>query len=373
MGFITDIIATPMGWLMWLIYSVVHNYGIALIIFGIITKAAQFPLGIKQHKTSIEMASFRPKLDALKKKYGNNKVKYNEEMQKMMSEEGYKPLGGCLPQLVPIILIFGLLDVVYKPLTYVLRISEDIINKGFEIARGIDLSILEAAGAKALETDAPGRFQQLDLIKLIQQAGVNPDVPGSILNNFDPDFVHKVQDFGLTFLGINLGDVPTLAFNVLIIVPIFAGAIAMASTLISMRISPTMQMSAEAGGGGGIAKGMMYFMPLLTLFFSFAFPVGLSLYWMMGNILAVGQALILNKMYNSKELIAQKQKEMEERKKSSKKKKVIVVESDDDEDAENGKGKKKSTKKITEKNPQNKKIAEARRLLAEQYGEEYED
>ena len=60
MGFISEIIGIPLGWVMWLCYTLVRNYGVALIIFTLITKALMFPMSLKQQKSSVKMAMVKP-------------------------------------------------------------------------------------------------------------------------------------------------------------------------------------------------------------------------------------------------------------------------------------------------------------------------
>ena len=123
MEFINSIFGYPLGWLMWLCYKIVSNYGIALIIFTLLTKLILFPLAIKQQKSSLRMARMQPKLEELQKKYGKNKEKYNEEMLKLYDEEKYNPMSGCLPMLIQFPILFGLIDVIYKPMTHIRRMS----------------------------------------------------------------------------------------------------------------------------------------------------------------------------------------------------------------------------------------------------------
>ena len=65
---------------MWLLYTVIRNYGICLILFTILVRALLFPLSIKQQKSSAKMAVFQPKMAEIQKKYANNKQKQQEEL-----------------------------------------------------------------------------------------------------------------------------------------------------------------------------------------------------------------------------------------------------------------------------------------------------
>ena len=116
MNLISTIIGTPLGWVMWLCYTVVRNYGVALILFTLITRLLMFPLSVKQQKSSVKMAAFGPKMRARQTKYANNKEKLSEEMTKLYQEEGYNPMSSCLPLLIQLPILYGLIDVIYNPL-----------------------------------------------------------------------------------------------------------------------------------------------------------------------------------------------------------------------------------------------------------------
>ena len=80
MGFISQLFGYPLGFVMWLLYAVVKNYGIALLLFTLVTRALLFPFSIKQQKNMAKTALLQPKLQKLQKQYGKNKQKYQEEM-----------------------------------------------------------------------------------------------------------------------------------------------------------------------------------------------------------------------------------------------------------------------------------------------------
>lgn len=63
------IIATPLGWIMKGCYFVCKNYGIALLLFTILTRLIVFPLNVKQQKSTARMTMLQPELEKIKKKY----------------------------------------------------------------------------------------------------------------------------------------------------------------------------------------------------------------------------------------------------------------------------------------------------------------
>ena len=102
---------------MWLCYLLVNNFGWAIVIFSIIVKAAMFPLTLKQQKNMAKAQLFTPRVREIQQKYRNNQQKMQEEMSKLQ-QEGYNPMGGCGSMLLTFVILFGVIDVVYKPMTH---------------------------------------------------------------------------------------------------------------------------------------------------------------------------------------------------------------------------------------------------------------
>ena len=115
MNFIMTVFGYPFGWLMYGLYHLVSNYGVALVLFTLIVKLLLFPLGLKQQKSTVKMQIIQPKIQEIQAKYKNNQAKMNEELQALYSKENYNPMSGCGTLLIQFPVIFGLLDVVYKP------------------------------------------------------------------------------------------------------------------------------------------------------------------------------------------------------------------------------------------------------------------
>lgn len=115
--FLYSILGTPLGYIMWVCYLLVNNFGFAIIIFTLIVKAAMFPLNLKQQKNQAKAQLFAPRVKEIQTKYRNNQPKMQEEMAKLQ-KEGYNPMGGCGTMLLTMVLLFGVIDVVYKPMTH---------------------------------------------------------------------------------------------------------------------------------------------------------------------------------------------------------------------------------------------------------------
>ncbi len=119
---------------MWPIYLLLQNFGWAILIFTIIVKLAMLPLTIKQQKNMAVSQLFAPKVKEIQQKYRNNRDKQAEELQKLQAQ-GYNPTGGCGPLLLTMLILFGVIDVVYKPMTHMEHFSGADINSVIEVAK----------------------------------------------------------------------------------------------------------------------------------------------------------------------------------------------------------------------------------------------
>lgn len=113
------IIAVPLGYLLTFIYKLVGNYGISLIILTVLVKLLLYPLYFKQIKSTASMSSIQPKIKAIQEKYKNDKEKMNEEMAKITKDENFNPMGGCLPMLIQLPIIWGLFTLLRNPIKYI--------------------------------------------------------------------------------------------------------------------------------------------------------------------------------------------------------------------------------------------------------------
>ena len=93
------------------IYSLIPNYGIAIIILSIIIKFVFYPLTHKSFTSAQKMQQVQPHLKALQAKYKGNPQKLQQETMKLYKEHGVSPLGGCLPLLIQFPFLFALYPV----------------------------------------------------------------------------------------------------------------------------------------------------------------------------------------------------------------------------------------------------------------------
>ena len=95
-------------WVFTWMHTLIPNYGWVLIIFSILLKVVLTPLTNKSTQSMKEMQKLAPKTEALKEKYGNDPQKLNTETMKLYKEHGVNPMGGCLPILLQMPILWAL-------------------------------------------------------------------------------------------------------------------------------------------------------------------------------------------------------------------------------------------------------------------------
>ena len=92
-------------------HKFIPNYGVVLIIFSILVKIIVYPLTRKSYQSMRQMSTVQPKLKALKEKHAKDPQKLNKATMALYKEEGVNPMGGCLPMLIQMPLLFALFQV----------------------------------------------------------------------------------------------------------------------------------------------------------------------------------------------------------------------------------------------------------------------
>jgi YidC/Oxa1 family membrane protein insertase len=92
------------------LYKIVKNYGWAIVIFSILIKILLYPLTKKSYDSMRQMQELQPKLKVLQEKYKAEPKKLNAETMKLYKTHGVNPMGGCLPMLLQMPILFALFN-----------------------------------------------------------------------------------------------------------------------------------------------------------------------------------------------------------------------------------------------------------------------
>lgn len=428
-----SIIAIPFGWLMKLCYMLVKNYGFALILFTFITKLIMFPLQIKQQKMSAKTAKLNPKLQKLKQKYGNNKEKYNEELTKLYAEEGVSMTGGCLPLVINFVLLFAMIEIIYAPFTYVTSLSKDKVNDAkalvsnmmtvsYDIKDG-DKDSNTYAELKDRNGDVYGyitsdehkgdfknsnKLDKDELKEIIEIFDTHPGldeyfsdttkVTQNLQNRpellifrivedgkgdfLDSEVVEVAEDFNYEMFGVFLGDYPSWK-SVLVLIPVLSLVLQLLVTFVSQHYTKKNNINTNQPGMGGMTV-MLYVLPLFSFWIAFNFPAGIGLYWIAQSLFSLIQVIVVNKVYTPEYIDKLNEKDAEKRKKKGKKSFMERALETQQLQSNGGAPEKNSDdeflteeeKKLSKaelKELQRKRLNEARKRMAEKYGDEYKE
>ena len=291
------ILGVPLGYVMEWIYNLIPNYGWDIIIFTIVIRLLSIPLQLNQQKSMAKMSAFQPMIADIQKKYKDKPEKQQEELLKLQQEYGYKPTAGCMPMLVNFLVMFGVIEVVYRPLQRIFHIGTAAMNAAGDALTALGISFT------AVSRDT----------NIIAQVMAGES---TVTSAFTADQVSTITEFGqhMDFFGIDLTRVPQYSLAAenlpLLILPVLA--------IVTMFLSTHISMKASGQEMQGSMKLTMYMMPLMYVFFCFTVPSAFSLYYVVSNILMTVQSLLMKKIYDPEKMKAEVAAEMAARKKEQK-------------------------------------------------------
>lgn len=292
------LITRPLGWIIEMIYSLVANYGLAIIIFTVLVKLILLPLNIKSQKAMRKQQKIQPILQELQKKYANDQDKLNREMMKLYKENNVSMTGGCLPMLIQMPILIGLYQVIQKPLSYLVGVdwmAQDVIDKVYMLRDAMSASI----GNLATQTEE--MLARTYQIQLSQWAGIVNGPSDPWVLNFN-------------FLGLDLANTPSAALNylmrldfsnpgviALLIIPVLAVVSQLLTTkLTQVQSGQNNKNDSASSTANQMSKSMMIMMPIMTGVFTFTLPSGIGVYWIVSSLVQLIQQLALNKYFDSK-------------------------------------------------------------------------
>ena len=89
-------------------HGFINNYALTIILFTIVIKLVVMPLNLKSRRSTMRMSSVQPKMAELQEKYKDDQEKLNQKMQELYRKEGISPMGGCLPMIISMVILFAM-------------------------------------------------------------------------------------------------------------------------------------------------------------------------------------------------------------------------------------------------------------------------
>ena len=291
MGFLANLF----GYVLNFLYEWVQNYGWAMILFSVLLQLILLPLSIKQQKSMKKSAKIQQEMKKLQVKYKNNPELLNQEVMGLYKKEKVSPFSGCLSSIIQLILFLSVFYLVSRPLTYMLKVDPTVIQN-------YEQEITES-----------GETSSYPEMKIIEEKAAEDE---SVYINMD-------------FLGLDLSKVPmqNLSDIKVLIIPI----IYVITTFVNIKLITNMNktkeqrekekedkkrkkqknaltdgkqeesMEEQLESMQQMTNSMNYMMPIMSIAIALIAPLGLSFYWLVKNILQLGERLLLNKVLKDKE------------------------------------------------------------------------
>lgn len=331
-------IATLLGYVMELIYTVldsvgIQNVGLCIIIFTIFVRLLMLPMTFKQQQFTKINQIMQPEIAKIQKKYRNKKdqasmVKQNEEIQAVYEKYGVSPTGGCLQLIIQFPVLLALYQVIRKIPAYIPQVKATYmtavtaisgqagyIGKINKIAEGLKSSYVTELGKNATPDQVIDVLNYFTADAWDKLAAAFPSV-SSVIENVSHE-ITSINDF---MFGINVAQTPGLHISVYLIIPILAA-------LFQFLSAKTMQQPQTDGNDqmASMNKSMTYMMPLMSLYFCIIMPAGLGIYWVTSALFQCIQQVAINYYMNHADLekMVAKNRAKAEKKKAKGKKSIM--------------------------------------------------
>ncbi len=308
-----DWLFTFFGWIFRLIFSVVQNYGVALILLTILIKCLILPLNIKSQKAMLKQQKLQPLMQEVQRKYAHDKEKQSQELMKLYKENGASPTAGCLPMLLQFPIVIALYNVLQRPLSYILGINFNLpenITKVCNLQSAVAANPELAAGAQ--------KFTGATMEMVANNSQIQ-------MSDYAAKIGGEFNDWALNFnfLGLNLSQSPSMCpildFIIrpaqvdpnlfwrtlpLLLIPVLAGVTSWLLGKMTQNKNQQNQMNTQQNDQNSAAqmnKSMTWMMPIMSVVFTFTLPAGIGLYWITSNVFQMIQQHITTVIFKKKE------------------------------------------------------------------------
>ena len=204
MDTLTGWIALPLGFVMEWCYGFIRNYGLAIIVFTLLTKIILLPLSVWVQKNSIKMVQMQPEINRIKAKFFGDADTIADEESKLYKKYKYNPLASLVPLLIQIVLLMGVVGVIYNPFDYLFHLPEELIAAINSVASQISGQAVEVSSIQLTAIECIKNPEYYSQFAELAKQFTNVDVIGVL---------EQIKNFDLNFLGINLSYNPSIVME----------------------------------------------------------------------------------------------------------------------------------------------------------------
>ena len=292
-----DYVKLPFSYLLRWLYDLTGSFGFALILFALVVKLLLLPASAKSKKSMMKMSRLTPQVKALEQKFGDDKQAYQQAVNELYRKEGAGGCGGCLWSLLPLLLLIPLYEIIREPITWLMfhgQVSERTLG---------EIQNVLIANKSLSASSMKGFYWQMQAMPHLK---ANLDAMLAI----DP----KIIAMNTKLFGVELATIPKLMFwkntsdgwwNAVgqFLLPLISGGVNLISAILGMKQNNAVivdnkgQQDQQMAKSNQTNKMMTYMMPLMSVYFGFIMPAGLSVYWIVQGLFSMVQDWFLTKHY----------------------------------------------------------------------------
>lgn len=289
MGAMIALLSVPLGYLMNFCYQACANYNFAIIVFAFLTKIILLPISIWVHKNTIKIVQIQPEINFMKAKFFGDLDRIASEQAHIFKRAKYNPLASLIPLAIQIILLIGVIDVIYHPLNHLLRLPEDLI------------SVLVSVTGNLVGADKTASSIQFSVIEAVR-SGQFAQAFASVSSQFPsldiPTVLSSIASLQTDFLGLDISWIPSMKGGIMILSPLMAGLSSLLLCLLQNHANVLQSEQGKLNHYGTVALSVG-----LSLYLGWFVPIGIALYWIIGNLYGVFQLLILNRVIHPQKYV----------------------------------------------------------------------
>jgi len=321
MGFLNTLLLT----LIKAMHGFINNYALTIILFTIVIKLVVMPLNLKSRRSTMRMTSVQPQMQALQEKYKDDQEKLNQKLQELYRKEGISPLGGCLPMIISMFVLFAMF--------YALRTfaNEQLVAQFLTFYHNPDIDPSTLTDSffwirNLWMPDSPFATYLPDVASLqlvdfsvwneisakLAAAGTIPEALSFADRNAMMTYIQDVvtpfvaSDVYAPYVApiAGLGNLNILGFirfsiyqegNGWFVLPVLSVATQILMQKLTMKSQP---MPADQAGS---QKMMIWVMTFMSIYFCAIYNSAFALYWVVSNIYAIVEQIAFNKYFEQQD------------------------------------------------------------------------
>ena len=311
----------------------ISNIGLTIVLLTVVVNIIIIPLTYRQQKFSRMNAVINPEIQKITKKYEGKTDERSMRMrqaetQAVYDKYGASPVGGCLPALIQIPILFALYRVIYNVPAYVEPVKEvyaQIANPIMNASGASDImtELISSLGIRVSNFDITNIDKVIDTLYLVKS---NAWETVSAAFSASPDVVSAISTYSSKIVsmnwlpgGMSVVDPPLVLSQGIagafpgVIIPILAALTQWLNMKVTQRNQPQLDTSTQMGSTMSTMNTMM---PIMSLFFTTTLPAGMGVYWISSALIRTVITLIVDKVIGktSVEEIIEQNKEKAQKK-----------------------------------------------------------